>query len=114
MDLTVSGYGFVDAIKSSAGIAKFTLKSGKNRYFVTVAGAEQCAIVTTAHHNNSELFLVGRLYSFIHNGCAQHHCGIDAIIVLHSDGARFSSVEQQLILNQHKNGNHNGKITNLA
>lgn len=114
MDLTVSGYGFVDAVKASAGTVKFTLKSGKNRYFVTVAGAEQCAIVTTAHHNCTELFVVGRLFSFVHNGCAQHHCGIDAIIVLHSDGARYSSVEQQLILNQRRNGNHNGKITNLA
>lgn len=113
MDLTVSGYGFVDAVKASAGTVKFTLKSGKNRYFVTVAGAEQCAIVTTAHHNCTELFVVGRLFSFVHNGCAQHHCGIDAIIVVPAHGeSQFNLVEKQLISNQLRATN--GKTANLV
>ncbi len=114
-DLMASGYGRIvaNSIKISGDVAKFTLQSSRNRYFVTVAGCEQCAIVKSAATTDGAVFVVGRLFTFIHNGCSQHHCGLDAMFVLHADGngAAFNQIEQQLVINQMRN---NGKNTILA
>jgi len=115
-ELIVSGYGKVNTARVDSGTAKFTLQAGKNRFFVTANGVDQCALVESAVESGTELFVVGNLFSFVHHNCLQHHTGIDAKIILpvNAAGSMCTLIEQQMISNQARNGNGNGKISKLA
>lgn len=114
-NLLVSGSGFVTTTRQSGDDSlRFTLINGGDRFFVEASGAEQCRVVRDAENNGSRLFVVGKLFSFLHRRCTQHHAGIDAIIVLPAPNSDVVSlVEQQLISNQMRNGNGH-KIPVLA
>jgi len=112
-DLLVSGYGRVNFVRLADNAARFTLQSGKNRFFVTAAGAEQCRVVQEASDSGNRLFVVGRLFSFVHSKCAQHHVGIEAEMILPTSStpteqAMIGLIEQQILSNQMRNGNGNG------
>jgi len=121
LEIIVSGYGVpVDSsIAITDGTAKFTLQSGRDRFFVSVAGYEQCKTIIEASKRGATVFVIGKLFSFVHNGCRQHHVGIDAAIVLTSgasptETAMIGLIERQIISKQMRNGNGNGKTTVLA